>query len=231
MAASRITRLVAGAALPALLLATGPTPAQALRTLETAQQASDAVAPLVALLTVVAWCLLGWLALVAVGVWTAGRGGRPAGAAAAVVGRIAPAGVRRLVALSLGLSVAAAVATASPALADTDSHAPGPRLPVASLDWPTATAAPDLDWNPAAAGPTAPGPSPRPERATTHAAAVVVRPGDSLWAVAAQHLPPDATAAAIAQTWPTWWWANRAAIGADPGLIHPGLLLTPPDHS
>jgi nucleoid-associated protein YgaU len=46
--------------------------------------------------------------------------------------------------------------------------------------------------------------------------------------VAADHLPATATNAQIAQAWPRWWSANRAAVGADPDLIHPGLSLTPP---
>jgi nucleoid-associated protein YgaU len=55
-----------------------------------------------------------------------------------------------------------------------------------------------------------------------------VRPGDSLWAIAAAHLGRHATDAEVAQAWPTWWAANRDAVGSDPGLIHPGLQLDPP---
>jgi LysM repeat protein len=60
------------------------------------------------------------------------------------------------------------------------------------------------------------------------AAAVVVQPGDSLGGIAARHLPAAASDAQIAQAWPAWWSANRAAVGADPDVIHPGTRLTPP---
>jgi nucleoid-associated protein YgaU len=64
----------------------------------------------------------------------------------------------------------------------------------------------------------------------TTSATVVVRPGDSLWSIAADHLPPDAPAATIATAWPQWYTANRERIGHDPHLIHPGTrLLLPPD--
>lgn len=64
-------------------------------------------------------------------------------------------------------------------------------------------------------------------RATT-SPPVVVRPGDSLWSIAAEHLPPHASAARIATAWPQWYEANRARIGHDPHLIHPGTRLVPP---
>lgn len=71
---------------------------------------------------------------------------------------------------------------------------------------------------------TKPGTSPR---------RAVVRPGDSLWSIAAAELGPDATDTRIAARWPRWYAANRHSIGADPDLIHPGQRLrTPPaDHT
>jgi nucleoid-associated protein YgaU len=57
---------------------------------------------------------------------------------------------------------------------------------------------------------------------------VVVRRGDTLWHIAARYLGPGATTAEIAHEWPRWHAANRAVIGDDPDLIHPGQLLTPP---
>jgi hypothetical protein len=56
----------------------------------------------------------------------------------------------------------------------------------------------------------------------------VVRRGDTLWDIAARHLGPRATAAEIARAWPQWYAANRAAIGPNPHLIHPGLVLQAP---
>lgn len=62
-------------------------------------------------------------------------------------------------------------------------------------------------------------------------AGVTVRPGDSLWRIAARHLPAGASDAEIAAAWPLWYEANRTVIGSDPGLIHPGQVLAPPDAS
>jgi nucleoid-associated protein YgaU len=56
----------------------------------------------------------------------------------------------------------------------------------------------------------------------------VVRRGDTLWAVAARHLGPSATAADVAREWPRWYAANRAVIGTDPHLILPGTVLHAP---
>lgn len=56
----------------------------------------------------------------------------------------------------------------------------------------------------------------------------VVRPGDSLWEIAAAHLGDRATPAEIAAEWPRWYQTNRAVIGADPDLIHPGQALLAP---
>ncbi len=57
---------------------------------------------------------------------------------------------------------------------------------------------------------------------------VVVRRGDTLWGIAARHLAPGASDAAIAAEWPRWYVANRDVVGADPDLILPGQRLTPP---
>ncbi|WP_146845249.1 LysM peptidoglycan-binding domain-containing protein [Cellulomonas terrae] len=57
---------------------------------------------------------------------------------------------------------------------------------------------------------------------------VVVEAGDSLWAIAARHLPSGATDAQIAAAWPQWYQANVAVIGADPDLLRPGQVLLVP---
>lgn len=57
---------------------------------------------------------------------------------------------------------------------------------------------------------------------------VVVRPGDTLWAIAARSLPPGATDSEIADACAAWYATNRAVIGDDPNLIHPQQSLTPP---
>jgi nucleoid-associated protein YgaU len=61
---------------------------------------------------------------------------------------------------------------------------------------------------------------------------VVVQPGDTLWDLAEADLqartgaaPADAQ---VASAWPSWWAANRDAVGADPDLLHPGTSLRRP---
>ena len=57
----------------------------------------------------------------------------------------------------------------------------------------------------------------------------VVQAGESLWTIAADALPPEATAAQVAGTSAAWYEANRSTIGADPDLILPGQQLAAPD--
>ena len=72
--------------------------------------------------------------------------------------------------------------------------------------------------------------APRPAVSGVPAPAVVYRvvPGDCLWSIAARHLQAGATNQAIDRAWRAIYVANRAAVGADPGLIHPGLALSLP---
>jgi hypothetical protein len=58
---------------------------------------------------------------------------------------------------------------------------------------------------------------------------VVVRSGDSLWALAAARLPRTAGPDEVDRAWRAVWAANRAEIGDDPGLIRPGQLLHLPE--
>ncbi|WP_286958478.1 LysM peptidoglycan-binding domain-containing protein [Arsenicicoccus sp. UBA7492] len=64
----------------------------------------------------------------------------------------------------------------------------------------------------------------RPAPAATH---VVVR-GDTLWRIAARHLPPDADAETVARACAAWHDRNRDTIGPDRDLILPGQVLTAP---
>jgi nucleoid-associated protein YgaU len=57
---------------------------------------------------------------------------------------------------------------------------------------------------------------------------VVVRRGDTLWAIARAQLGSRADVASIAGAVGRWHHANRHVIGPDPDLIHPGQRLTPP---
>jgi nucleoid-associated protein YgaU len=56
----------------------------------------------------------------------------------------------------------------------------------------------------------------------------VVRPGDTLWALAARDLSPAASAAEVTDRWQLIYRLNRAAIGPDPDLIVPGTSLELP---
>lgn len=73
----------------------------------------------------------------------------------------------------------------------------------------------------------------RPARRTEPATQrqVVVRTGDSLWAIAATELGPEAGDAAIAARWPQWFAANAGLVGPDPDLIQPGQILHAPTHA
>ena len=78
--------------------------------------------------------------------------------------------------------------------------------------------------------PPAPAPAATPPDAAsvTGAATSIVRPGDCLWSIAAARLGRGATPGAIDRAWRAIYDTNRDAIGADPNLIHPGLVLTLP---
>lgn len=82
--------------------------------------------------------------------------------------------------------------------------------------------------------PAVPAPSlaglPLPDRPTGTRSApgrldVVVRPGDTLWAIAERALGPAATPGEVAAHWPRIHARNAAVIGPDPDRIRPGQLL------
>lgn len=57
---------------------------------------------------------------------------------------------------------------------------------------------------------------------------LVVRSGDTLWAIAARHLGPRASDVDIALEWPRWFDNNRAVIGSNPDALLPGQILKAP---
>lgn len=57
---------------------------------------------------------------------------------------------------------------------------------------------------------------------------VVVRPGDTLWALARDRLPDRAGDADVLALVARTHAANRAVVGADPDLLHPGQRLRLP---
>ncbi|MGN8245995.1 LysM peptidoglycan-binding domain-containing protein [Cellulomonas soli] len=175
----------------------------------------------------------------------------------AAVHRLAPTIVRRALAVTvttgLGLSLATGAHAAAPSptpagptgVATAEATAP-------SLGWtPTAgatdPAAPaDTLWRPTGTSAVtatvpAPGPTtvsrvtaqqPAPLAATAEATqpptTVVVQAGDSLWDIAARHLPAGAGDADIASAWPQWYKANRDVIGDDPDQLQPAQVLHAP---
>lgn len=144
--------------------------------------------------------------------------------ARAVTGRVGrvrgcPDGVRRLVLAACGLTL---LVVASPASADTIAGSPpGPEQPhvLAGLPYP------DRATMPA----TAPGTTPAQERGEVRAE-IRVAPGDTLWSIAEESLgsSPDITEADVERRWRAIWHANRAEVGPDPDLIHPGTTLRLP---
>lgn len=164
--------------------------------------------------------------LVAAAVVLVGAGVAGWYALTAVVGLLARAGVAthaltRLLARSGAPALrrlAASTAAAGIGVGALTSGAAGTELPQ------------DLGWgsSPAAAAPPSAGAAARTAGAAGDGEAYVVRPGDSLWAIAAAHLPADAEAADVAAAWPRWYAANRQVVGPDPDLIHPGQVLLAP---
>ncbi|MBS44766.1 MAG: hypothetical protein CMH83_16700 [Nocardioides sp.] len=140
--------------------------------------------------------------------------------------RWVPAGTRRVAlallggaALSLGAAVGPAGAHADPAPAP-----PGETLPLPERLTPPRSA-PAPSETPAV--PAAPAPSP-----TAHERVHVVVPGDSLWRVAEHALPrrhgTAPTPAEVLDLVRRLHRTNRAVVGHDPDLVHPGQRLRVP---
>jgi hypothetical protein len=203
----------------------------------TARAGSTGIDDLVGLVaSVLAGAVLGWMGLLTVLTAAARIPGLAGRAAANTAVRIAPSVVTGLVRAGVGLTVVAA-----PAMVTMPAAAAG--VPVAAHD---AEDSEDLATA-ALPGVGRPGDAPvraefvaatnsqqpdspkdgRPGHATT-TDAVVVRPGDCLWTIAARAIGPSATDAEIAATWPRWYARNRGVVGADPDLLIPGTVLRPP---
>lgn len=132
--------------------------------------------------------------------------------------------------------------TPAPAPHPTPDPTPGPMPDPVPDPVPASTPGPAPSPDPAhplvsAPGPTgrtgprsAPGSSADPgqEPRRTPAAAgrtVVVRPGDSLWSIAARTLPEGSGPAQVDSAWRRIYAANRPPLGPDPDLIRPGDVL------
>ncbi|HEY0120135.1 MAG TPA: hypothetical protein VGC04_15265 [Cellulomonas sp.] len=120
----------------------------------------------------------------------------------------------------------------SPATAAAGADVPVTARPSATGGAGSGGDAPEMARPPFAAGAsgqTAVTPRPAADDASgTEDATVVVLRGDTLWAIAARHLPPGASDAEVAAAWPAWYAANATTIGSDPGLILPGQVLAVP---
>jgi resuscitation-promoting factor RpfA len=174
---------------------------------------ADVSAMLAGLAALVGWVVSARLLVTALAVLLAALPGSCGRAGRKLAAAWSPAMLRGLVRAALGVAVAT-----GPVLGAAAAFADLAPLPV--LDRVVATPAQT----------TAP-PASRPGHASHPTAGghvVVVRPGDSLWAIAASHLPPGHTDAQVAAAWPRWYAANRQAVGPDPSHIEPGLRLTPP---
>lgn len=171
------------------------------------------------------WLVAAWVAVSLA--LTAGSllPGRLGTVARAVAHRFTPAALRRVVVTAAGVSIllAPAAALASPTTSPTPGGTVSATMP--AVGWPT-------DPSPSAAAgssvPTGPAPSTGKISAPRPIGRLTVRPGDSLWSIAARRLGARPSAARIQQEWPRWYAANRPAIGTDPDLIVPGTRLVVP---
>jgi nucleoid-associated protein YgaU len=167
------------------------------------------------------WLLGCWLAVAlgaALCVQLPGRVGALADALAHIA---LPRALYRLVVGATGVGVLLSPVTASAA----PTHRPAP-ISTPSPSWPSDDALPAPRWPTTARAAQRPPAAhlPSPARTTS----VVVARGDSLWSIAAAHLPVRATRRQVADAWPRWYAANRSVIGADPNLITAGERLRVP---
>jgi len=136
-------------------------------------------------------------------------------------------------------------AVVAPSSAPSPTASPAATVTAASSD-DGRTATTDVAPDPAAprttparrtsAQPAAEAPSRTPTTSRAAGAAsddvvVVVRAGDTLWSIAAEHLGSDASTRDVAAAWPAWFHANADEIGDDPDHIVPGQRLTVPASS
>jgi resuscitation-promoting factor RpfA len=157
--------------------------------------------------------------------------------------RTLPAGLYRLCIGAVGVSILVGPTTAS-ATAVGVERPPGVTEVGAVVDppppaWPTGGQVLPPAWpqgtNPAATSPATPlpqirrvPPAPQASNGPRPHSEVTVRPGDSLWLIAVRRLGAGATPSQIDAVWREWYAANRALIGADPNVIHPGQVLVDP---
>jgi hypothetical protein len=195
----------------------------------------------------------GWVslhALLALACVVAGRWGPRWAAGERAVALHAPALVRRLARAAagagVGLALAVPTAMASDQATGTDPSADGGTAVVLDLGWqPTGRLGADEGRavTRGADRAAASNQGPRPERlslvnrgqrtGTGREPLVVVEPGDTLWAIAADRLASEQASeplsdAEIAAAVTRWHHANRQTLGTNPDLIRPGMVLRQP---
>ena len=183
---------------------------------------------------VACWTLLGWVTLVLASTALGSIPGALGRLGAEAATRLTPVAMSSATRLALGLSV-----VAGPATVALPVNAAPIATRVTTLDGRAANAEvrflPDVGrpgWIEAADTTevkTEPAP---PGSARRAVATVVVEAGDCLWTIAAETLAAtigsEPSNAAVTAEWPRWYALNRAAIGADPDLLLPGMLLRAP---
>jgi hypothetical protein len=213
------------------------------------------VEDIVELATVAAGTMMaGWVglhAVLALACVVAGRWGPRWAAGERAVALHAPAFVRRLARVAAGAGVGLALtvptAMASDLATGRDPSADGATAVVLDLGWqPTERVTADRTGARTADRPASSNQSdqrPRPERlslvnrgqrtGTGREPLIVVEPGDTLWAIAAGRLATERAGtpladADIADAVTRWHHANRQALGTNPDLIRPGMVLRQP---
>jgi len=251
-AGSALGALLVGAALSVALAAASVDRLSALLALQLGAGRVDVAVE--AAVTAAGALVASWLAASAL-VTAACIGARVAGArwraGERLVQRWAPAIVRKALVVAVGASVGLGLASGASAASPEPTPSASSSVTVEDLGWVATTPAPEPSPTsaerssvvPSASEPASVDPSPAapvpatpvdnvatapPAGAPVPATDVVVVLGDSLWVIAARHLPPGATDAEIAAAWPRWYHANAATIGADPDVIRPGQVLVVP---
>lgn len=161
-------------------------------------------------------------ALVALACVLAGRRGRRWAAGERAVARHAPAVVRRLARAAagagIGLALTAPTAMALPGWGAGAAASVERPVPAVELGWQPTPERSSLVNRGLRAGTDRPG-------------LVVVEPGDTLWAIAAERLAAEhapARTADVAAAVDRWHRANQQTLGGNPDLIHPGMVLRRP---